>query len=120
MGNTGARGNPISGDRDLSPPTPARGTLTLTDHAVNRAEENRALCRRGRLAQVLHDQGAMTENVDELSQVGQSHLLQVLTLLVGGGRAEIQSARLRMCLGDRKAPPVLPSLLLELGTLLPS
>lgn len=98
----------MSEDRDLSPPTPAWGIPTLTDHAVNRAEENRALCWRGCLAQVLHDQGAVTENVDELSQVGQSHLLQVLTLLVGGGRAEMRSARLRMCWGTGKLPQFPP------------
>jgi len=74
-----------SREGDPSPSPSGWGTPTLTDHAVDRAEEHRALRRRGRLAQVLHDQRAVTEDVDELSQVGQPHLLQVLALLVGRG-----------------------------------
>lgn len=51
-------------------PLPSRsgwGIQTLTNHAVDCAEENRALCWRGRLTQVLHDQRPVTEDIDELS-----------------------------------------------------
>lgn len=59
-----------SREADLLPSHSGWGTLTLTNHAVDCAEENRALCWCGGLTQVLHDQRPMTENIDELSQVG--------------------------------------------------
>lgn len=87
----------------------------LTYHAVDCAEENRALCWCGCLTQVLHDQGAVTEDIDKLSQVGQSHLLQVLALLVSRGSAESQSAPLSLCWGAQDSSP---NPISELGTLL--
>lgn len=59
-----------------------------TNHAVNGAKEHGALGGGGTLAQVLQHQRAVAEDVDKLAQVEDSHLLQVLPLLVGGGRAE--------------------------------
>lgn len=100
-----------SREGDLFPSRSAWGTPTLTNHAVDCAEENGALCRCGRLAQVLHDQRPMTEYVDKLSQVGQPHLLQVLALLIGRGRTEIQSILLSLCWGwgtHMKASPTAP------------
>lgn len=90
-------------------------SLPLTYHAVDRAKENGALCWCGRLAQVLHDQGAVTEDIDKLSQVGQPHLLQVLALLVSRGSTASQSTPLSLCGGRRGAPP---NPISELGILL--
>lgn len=59
-----------------------------TNHAVNGAKEHGALGGRGTLAQVLQHQRAVAEDVDKLAQVEDSHLLQVLPLLVGGGRTD--------------------------------
>lgn len=89
-----------SREGDLLPSCPRWFSLTLTYHAVDCAKENRSLCRSGRLAKVLHDQGTVTEDVDKLSQVGQPHFLQVLALLVGRGSTETQSTLLSLCRGD--------------------
>lgn len=59
-----------------------------TNHAVNRAEEHGALCGRGALAQVLQHQRAVAEDIDKLPEVEDPHLLQVLPLLVCGGRTD--------------------------------
>lgn len=88
--------------RGHPPRAPPEPPGARTDHAVDRAEEHRALRGRGRLAQVLHDQGAVAEDVDELAQVEEPDLLQVLPLLVGGGSAERQSHQLST------AAPALP------------
>lgn len=109
-----------SREGDVLPSRSGWGTPTLTNHAVDCAEENRALRRCGRLAQVLHDQRPVAEDIDELSQVGQPHLLQVLALLIGRGRTEIQSTLLYPCWGDTKAFPVPTSLLLRAGHAPPS
>jgi len=61
--------------------------VTPTDHAVNGAEEHGALGGRGALAEVLQHQRAVAEDVHELPQVEHPDLLQVLPLLVRGGRA---------------------------------
>lgn len=60
----------------------------LTNHAVDCAEEHGSLGGGGRLAQILHDQRAVTEDIDELAQVEETDLLEVLPLLVSGGSAE--------------------------------
>ena len=59
----------------------------LTYHAVDGAEKNRALGGRWVLPQVLQHQRPVGEYVDELPKVEDAHLLEVLTLLVRGGRA---------------------------------
>lgn len=59
-----------------------------TNHAVNSPEEHRALGGRGALPEVLQHQRAVAEDVDELPEVEDPHLLQVLPLLVCGGRTE--------------------------------
>ncbi len=60
----------------------------LTDHAVDGAEQHRALRRSGALAQVLQHQRPVWKHINKLSQVEQTHLLQVLPLLVCSRRAE--------------------------------
>lgn len=82
---------PLSGDLRGRVGAPAGA---LTNHAVDGAKEHGALRGRGRLAEVLHDQGAVAEDVDELAQVEEPDLLEVLPLLVGGGRAERQRDKL--------------------------
>lgn len=67
---------------------------SLTNHAVDRAEEHGALCGGGGLAQILHDQRAVAKDVDEFAQVEETHLLEVLPLLVGGGGTERQCEKL--------------------------
>lgn len=76
--------------------------VILTNHAVDRAEEHRALCGGGGLAQVLHNQRAVTKDIDELAQVEEPNLLEVLPLLVRGGSA-VRGAR-----HSRPRPPVPP------------
>lgn len=44
--------------------------LLLTDHSIDGAEEHGSLGGRRSLSQVLHDQGSVAEDIDELSQVG--------------------------------------------------
>lgn len=68
--------------------------VTLTNHAVDRAEEHRALGRGGGLAQILHDQRAVAKDVDKLAQVEEPNLLEVLPLLVSGGSAARQCEKL--------------------------
>lgn len=51
---------------------------TLTNHAIDRKQEHRALRGRGSLAQVLHNQRAMGKDVDKLAQVEEPNLLEVL------------------------------------------
>lgn len=68
----------------------ASGHGALTNHAVDRAKEHRALSRGRGFAQVLHDQRAVAEDIDELAQVEEPHLLQVLPLLVSGSSTERQ------------------------------
>lgn len=58
----------------------------LTNHAVNSAEEHGALGGSGALAQVLQHQRAMAEDINKLPEVEDPHLLQMLPLLVCGGR----------------------------------
>ena len=64
-----------------------QGRPLLTDHAVDSAEEHRALGGCGALPQVLQHQRPVREHVDELPEVEDPHLLEVLPLLVRGGRA---------------------------------
>lgn len=73
----------------------------LTNHAIDCAEEHGALGGGGRLAQILHDQRAVAEDVDKLAEVEETNLLEVLPLLVSGGSAE------RRCdkLGTRTSRP---------------
>lgn len=59
-----------------------------TNHAVNGAEEHRALGGRGALAQILQHQWAMAEDIDKLPEVEDPHLLKVLPLLVRGGSTD--------------------------------
>ena len=59
-----------------------------TNHAVNGAEEHRALGGRGALPQVLQHQRAVAEDIYKLPEVKDSNLLQVLPLLVCGGRTD--------------------------------
>lgn len=59
-----------------------------TNHAVNGAEEDRALGGRGALAEVLQHQRAVAEDIDKLPEVEGPHLLQVLPLLVCGGSTD--------------------------------
>ena len=53
-----------------------------SDGAVDRAEEDAALRRHRRLAQILHDERTVAENVDELAEVEKADLLQVLPIFV--------------------------------------
>lgn len=64
--------------------------IGLTDHAIDRAEEHRALGGSGCLAQVLHDQGTVAEDIDKFAQVEEANFLQVLPLLISGGSAARQ------------------------------
>ena len=59
-----------------------------TNHAINGAEEHRALGGRGALAQILQHQWAMAEDIDKLPEVEDPHLLKVLPLLVRGGSTD--------------------------------
>lgn len=59
-----------------------------TNHAVNRAKEHRALGGCGALAQVLQHQRAVAEDIYKLPEVKDPHLLQVLPLLICGGRTD--------------------------------
>lgn len=68
--------------------------MTLTNHAIDCAKEHRALGGGGSLAQVLHDQRAVAEDIDEFAQVEETDLLKVLSLLISGGSAERQCDRL--------------------------
>lgn len=68
--------------------------VTLTNHAIDCAKEHRALRGGGRLAQVLHNQRAVAEDIDEFAQVEETDLLKVLSLLISGGGAERQCDRL--------------------------
>lgn len=60
----------------------------LTNHAINRAKEHWALGGCGALAEVLQHQRTMAEDIYKLPEVKQPHFLQVLTLLVCGGRTD--------------------------------
>lgn len=62
----------------------------LTDHAIDCAEEHRALCGGGRLAQILHNQRAVAKDIDKLAQMEETNLLKVLPLLISGGSTERQ------------------------------
>jgi hypothetical protein len=62
----------------------------LTNHAIDCAKEHGALSGGGSLAQILHNQRAMAEDIDKLAQVEETNLLQVLPLFVSGGSAEKQ------------------------------
>lgn len=75
-------GDPWSGSLEIGSGPLGIG---LTDHAIDRAEEHRALGGSGRLAQVLHDQGTVAEDIDKLAQVKEANFLQVLPFLIGGG-----------------------------------
>lgn len=77
-----------------------RSVGTPTNHAVNGAKEHRALGGGGTLAQVLQHQWAMAEDINKLAQVEDSHLLQVLPLLVSGGRAYGEKKRDRFEITD--------------------
>jgi len=59
-----------------------------TNHPVNGAEEHGALGGGGALAQVLQHQRAVAEDIYKLPKVEDPHLLQVLPLLVCGGRTD--------------------------------
>lgn len=59
-----------------------------TNHPVNGAEEHGALGGRGALHKVLQHQWAMAEYIYKFPKVEHPHLLQVLPLLVGGGRTD--------------------------------
>ena len=56
-----------------------------SDGPVDGAEEDAALRSHRGLAQVLHDEGAVAEDVDELAQMEKGDFLQVLAVFVGGG-----------------------------------
>ena len=92
-GSPGRRTDELATDsRNPALPWPWEGGCTphgatLTNHAIDRAEEHRALRGCGSLAQVLHNQRAVAEDVDELAQVEEPNLLEVLPLLVRGGSA---------------------------------
>lgn len=58
-----------------------------TDHAVDGAKEHGALGGGGALPEVLQYQRAVAEDINKLAKVKNPHLLQVLPLLVCGGRA---------------------------------
>ncbi len=58
-----------------------------TDGAVNSPVENAAGVGRGRVSEVLHDQGAVPEDVDHVAHVNLTHFRHLLTLLVGGSGA---------------------------------
>ena len=92
-GSPGRRTDELATDsRNPALPWPWEGGCTphgatLTNHAIDRAEEHRALRGRGSLAQVLHNQRAVAKDVDELAQVEEPNLLEVLPLLIRGGSA---------------------------------
>jgi hypothetical protein len=58
-----------------------------TDGAVNSPVENAAGVGRRRVSEVLHDQGAVPEDVDHVAHVNLTHFRHLLTLLVGGSGA---------------------------------
>lgn len=61
---------------------------TPTNHPVNGAEEHGPLGGRRGLHEVLQHQRAVAENIYKLAEVEHPHLLQVLPLFIGGGRAD--------------------------------
>ena len=60
-------------------------TAVLTHGAVDRTKQHTAVRWYSTLTDVLHDQRPVPEDVDELAQMEQTHLLQMLPLLVRRG-----------------------------------
>lgn len=57
-----------------------------TDSSVDGAKQHAAVRRDGALADILHDQWTVTEDIDEITKVEHPDLLKMLSFLVCGRR----------------------------------